>query len=387
MIPNRHFDDKNRIVQVSKSRYGYCMTATHVMAQLKSIDDAIPQYAPEWLAIMSRDGRFDGIVYYGVSSTGIYCKPSCPSRRPRPDRVQLFFDRMEAERAGFRACKRCRPDAQCLQGGQIETVRRVCRYIERNIDASLSLRELAHEAGLSPTHLQKVFKTVTGVSPRQYIETRRLSAFKVELRVNRRDVTGATYEVGYGSSSRIYERASEHMGMTPATYRKGAPGVRIRYATGECALGRILLAATERGVCGIRIGDSDSLLIAELFKEFPNALFEREQQELGGWISRVVAHVQSGAPAALPLDIQATAFQRRVYEALKKIPRGETRSYSQIAAELGDPKARRAVAQACAHNPIALVIPCHRVIRSDGALGGYRWGEEKKRMLLESEKI
>lgn len=347
---------------------------------------AVPQHAPEWLAIIARDHRFDGIVYYGVRSTGVYCKPSCPSRRPRPDRVQLFFDRNEAERAGYRACRRCRPDQLVAENGQIETVRRVCRYIERNIEAHLSLGELSHCAEMSPTHLQKIFKRVAGVSPRQYIEARRLSAFKVELRVNRRDVTDATYEVGYGSSSRIYERASTQMGMTPAVYREGAPGIHIRYATGECSLGRILLAATDRGVCSVRIGDSDSLLTAELFKEFPKACMEHDEEALGQWIAEVVALVEHGAPAALPLDIQATAFQRRVYEVLKAIPRGETRSYSEIAAELGDPKARRAVAQACAHNPVALVIPCHRVVRSDGALGGYRWGEGRKKKLLEAEK-
>lgn len=364
------------------------MTAIHDMPPIKAQDDStsVPQHAPEWLAIVARDNRFDGILYYGVTSTGIYCKPSCPSRRPRPDRVQLFFDRSEAERAGFRACRRCRPDTLAAQDGQIETVRRVCRYIEQNIEGSLSLTELARRANMSAAHLQKTFKHVAGVSPRQYIEARRLSAFKVELRVNRRDVTDATYEVGYGSSSRVYERASTQMGMTPATYRKGAPGVRIRYATAECSLGRVLLGSTDKGVCAVKIGDCDSLLTAELFKEFPKALIERDQEGLGTWINDLIAHVERGAPAALPLDIQATAFQRRVYEALKRIPRGETRTYSEIATELGGPNGRRAVARACATNPVALVIPCHRVVAADGKLAGYRWGIERKNALLEKER-
>ncbi len=364
------------------------MTAIQVMPRLKATKDAttVPQHAPEWLAIVARDNRFDGIVYYGVHSTGIYCKPSCPSRRPRPDRVQLFFDRAEAERAGFRACRRCHPDLLAAHNGQIETVRRVCRYIEQNLEGSLTLNELAHMARMSQAHLQKVFTRVTGISPRQYIEARRLSAFKVELRVNRRDVADATYEVGYGSSSRVYERSAAQMGMTPASYRKGAPGVKVRYATAECSLGRVLLGSTDKGVCAVKIGDSDSMLTAELFKEFPKALIERDKEGLGTWIDELIAHVEKGAPAALPLDIQATAFQRRVYEALKKIPRGETRTYSEIATELGDTKGRRAVARACATNPVALVIPCHRVVGANGKLTGYRWGIERKDALLEKER-
>lgn len=342
---------------------------------------------PEWRAVVERDSRFDGIVYYGVLSTGIYCKPSCASRKPRPERVKLFFDRNEAERAGFRPCRRCRPEHLSQSSAQVESVRRVCQYIDRNLEATLTLRELGAVAGLDQYHLQKVFKRTTGVTPRQYIEARRLTAFKVELRVNGRDVTDATYEVGYGSSSRVYERAAEQIGMTPATYRKGAPGVRIRYATAECSLGRILLAATERGICSVKVGSSDSLLIAELFKEFPKAIMEGDQESLGPWANEVVAQVERGnVPFSLPLDIQATAFQRRVYEALRRIPRGETRSYSQLAAEIGDAKSCRAVAQACAHNPVAIVIPCHRVVQADGRLGGYRWGKERKRELLEKEK-
>ena len=341
----------------------------------------------EWEAVVQRNPRFDGIVFYAVLSTGIYCKPSCPSRKPRRDQVRLFFDRAEVERSGFRPCRRCKPDAIGSTGEHIEVVRRVCRYIDKNIESSLTLRELGHSAGMNPTHLQKVFKRVTGVSPRQYIEARRLAAFKVELRVNRRDVTEATYEVGYGSSSRIYERSGAQMGMTPAIYRKGAPGVRIRYATADCSLGRLLLAATDKGVSSVKIGDSDSMLTAELMREFPKALIERDQESLGSWLKEVVAQVAGqDAPLTLPLDIQMTAFQRRVYEALRRIPRGETRTYSQLAAELGSPRGCRAVARACATNPVAVVIPCHRIVGADGSLTGYRWGMERKKKLLESER-
>jgi AraC family transcriptional regulator, regulatory protein of adaptative response / methylated-DNA-[protein]-cysteine methyltransferase len=342
--------------------------------------------SPEWQAILERDARFDGAVYYGVHSTGIYCKPSCPSRKPKAANVQLFFDADEAERAGFRACLRCRPKENGQANEQIEIVRVICRYIEKNIEGSLSLRELGSKAGFDPTHLQKIFKRVTGVTPRQYIEARRLSAFKLELRVNRRDVTNATYEVGYGSSSRVYERAAEHIGMTPATYRKGAPGVRIRYAIGDCSLGRILLAATDKGICCVKVGDSDSMLLKEFYAEFPQAELERNQDSLGEWLRALIAEVEGkSATIALPIDIQLTAFQRRVYEALRRIPRGETRSYSQLAVELGNPKGCRAVARACATNPVAIVIPCHRIVGTNGSLTGYRWGIDRKKALLEKE--
>jgi AraC family transcriptional regulator of adaptative response/methylated-DNA-[protein]-cysteine methyltransferase len=343
--------------------------------------------SPEWQAILERDSHFDGIVYYGVCSTGIYCKPSCPSRKPKVGNVQLFFDPDEAERAGFRSCLRCHPKEIGRANEQVELVRAICRHIEKNIESSLTLRELGWKAGFDPTHLQKVFKHVTGVTPRQYIEARRLSAFKVELRVNRRDVTSATYEVGYGSSSRVYERAAEHIGMTPATYRKGAPGVQIRYATDDCSLGRILLGATDKGVCCVKVGDSDSMLLKEFYAEFPKADVQRDQDSLGGWLRALISEVEgNGNTISLPIDIQLTAFQRRVYEALRRIPRGETRSYSQLAVELGNPKGCRAVARACATNPVAIVVPCHRIVGADGSLTGYRWGLERKKALLEKEK-
>lgn len=357
------------------------------MTSASSVLERTTASAPEWQAIVERNPRFDGLVYYGVLSTGIYCRPSCPSRKPRPGNVRLFFARRDAEEAGFRACLRCRPASNVQTYPKVETVRRVCRHIEQNLDNSLTLRELAAVVGLDATHLQKLFKETTGISPKQYIDARRLSVFKTELRGNGRNVTGATYEVGYGSSSRVYERAGAQLGMTPATYRKGAPGVSIRYATANSSLGHVLLAATQRGICSITIGDSDRILIAELFREFSKATFEPDQDALGAWLRRVVAEIEgSGRPVALPLDIQATAFQRRVFEALRRIPSGETRSYSQIAAELGDVKAQRAVAQACAHNPVAVVIPCHRVVGKNGDTGGYRWGVERKKKLLANER-
>lgn len=350
-------------------------------------ETAQEQRSAEWQGIIERDRRFDGIVYYGVVTTGIYCKPSCPARKPRHENVQLFFDVDEAERAGFRACKRCHPRESAGVNEQVQLVRGLCRHIEQNIEGSLTLRELACKAGFDATYLQKVFKRVTGISPRQYIEARRLAAFKVELRVNRRGVTNATYEVGYGSSSRVYERAAEQIGMTPATYRKGAPGVRIRYAIDDCSLGRVLLGATDKGVCCVKIGDSDSMLLKEFYAEFPKAEVVRDEGGLSEWLRELIGEVEGKKPAlVLPIDIQLTAFQRRVYEALRRIPKGQTRSYSQLAVELGTPNGCRAVARACATNPVAVVIPCHRVVGSDGKLTGFRWGIERKKALLERER-
>ncbi len=339
-----------------------------------------------WQAVVGRNPRFDGVLYYAVSSTGIYCRPSCPSRRPRREHVRFFFDPRTAEGAGFRPCKRCRPNDGAPRSSEATVVQNVCRYIERNLDSSLSLRELGAAVGTNPFQLQKLFKRVTGISPREYVEARRLSAFRIELRVNRADVTEALYEAGYGSSSRIYEKSSAQLGMTPAQYRKGAPEIAIRYAIAPCALGLLLLGATERGICAIRIGDSEKALEEGLAHEFPRATVQHDKEGLGEWMEDVLRRIEGaeGDPR-LPLDIRVTAFQRRVYNELRRIPRGETRSYGQIASRLHMPRAARAVARACATNPVAIVIPCHRVVRGDGDLGGYRWGTRNKRKLLAAE--
>lgn len=339
-----------------------------------------------WEAVVGRNPRFDGVLYYAVSSTGIYCRPSCPSRRPRREHVRFFFDPGTAERAGFRACKRCRPSGGEPRSSEAAVVQDVCRYIEKNLDSSLSLRELGAAVDTNPFQLQKLFKRVTGISPRQYVEARRLSAFRIELRVNRAGVTEALYEAGYGSSSRIYEKSSAQLGMTPAQYRKGASEIAIRYAIAPCPLGMLLLGATERGICAIRVGDSEKSLEQGLAQEFPRATVERDTKGLGQWTEDVLRRIKGGeGDPRLPLDIRVTAFQRRVYNELRRIPRGETRSYGEIARRLRMPRAARAVARACATNPVAIVIPCHRVVRGDGGLGGYRWGIRNKRKLLAAE--
>ncbi|MDP9267346.1 MAG: bifunctional DNA-binding transcriptional regulator/O6-methylguanine-DNA methyltransferase Ada [Acidobacteriota bacterium] len=347
----------------------------------------------EWQAVLGQHRAWDGRLFYGVRSTGIYCKPSCPSRRPRRDQVEYFFDIPAAERAGFRACKRCHPNQPGRVDAQLQAVERACHYIRENLDATLSLEELGAHAGMSPFHLQRVFKRATGLTPKQYIAGCRLASFKQELRLNRRNVTEATYHAGYSSGSRVYERANQEMGMTPATYRKGAAGVAIEYAVVACSLGRLLVAKTPRGVCSVQLGDSERELEKALKNEFPKAELSHAAQR-PAWLADVLAQVEGGSSSRtssrspetrLPLDIRVTAFQRRVYEALLRIPAGETRSYQQVAAAIGAPAACRAVARVCARNPVAVVIPCHRVVRGDGALAGYRWGVERKRALLGRE--
>jgi AraC family transcriptional regulator, regulatory protein of adaptative response / methylated-DNA-[protein]-cysteine methyltransferase len=339
-----------------------------------------------WTAVSERDKSFDGVIYYAVRSTGIYCQPSCPSRRPRRENIEFFTHPEHAERAGFRACRRCRPNQVRTTSAHVEIVRIACRYVEQNLESSLTLEEIAQSLGVSGGFLHRTFKALTGITPRQYVEARRLNAFKLELRLNQRSVTDAIYEAGYGSSSRLYERASEFIGMSPRQYRTGAPETQIRYATAECSLGWVLIAATDVGICAVKVGDSDDRLERELFSEYRKAEIMRDQTGLGPWLREVIDTTErADARPVLPLDIQATAFQRRVYEVLCRIPRGEVRSYAQVADAIGDPKATRAVAQACAHNPVALLVPCHRVVRSDGASGGYRWGERRKKKLLRLE--
>jgi AraC family transcriptional regulator of adaptative response/methylated-DNA-[protein]-cysteine methyltransferase len=264
-------------------------------------------------------------------------------------------------------------------------VRDVCRYIEANLEESLTLAALGRQAGLSPHHLQRTFKRLLGVTPRQYADACRLGRLKARLK-DRRTVTTALYEAGYGSSSRLYERASSHLGMTPATYRRGGRAVHIRYALADCPLGRLLLAATERGLCALYLGDADAPLESALAKEYPAARLERDDGRLAPWLGEVLEHLRGRRPSLdLPLDVQATAFQCRVWEELRRIPYGSTRTYREVAERLGRPTAARAVARACATNPVSVVIPCHRVVRGDGGLGGYRWGLGRKRQLLDRE--
>ncbi|MFY9607189.1 MAG: bifunctional DNA-binding transcriptional regulator/O6-methylguanine-DNA methyltransferase Ada [Blastocatellia bacterium] len=339
-----------------------------------------------WHAVLTRDKRFDGKFVFAVRSTGIYCRPSCPSRRPRREQVTFFPLPEAAERAGFRSCLRCRPKKEATPTPAFEAVRRACRHIEENRDEPLTLQALATRVGLSPYHLQRVFKRIVGVSPREYREALRVGEFKARVKKGE-SVTSAMYEAGYGSSSRLYESSNKRLGMTPAVYRRGGRGVRISYTIAACALGRLLVAATEKGLCAVRLGDSDKDLEAGLRSEYSEAEINRDDKSLGKWVGALVDHLGGKRRRLdLPLDVQATAFQLSVWQELKEIPYGSTRSYSEVAEAIGRPSAVRAVARACATNPVALVIPCHRVVREDQSLGGYRWGIERKQALLERER-
>jgi AraC family transcriptional regulator of adaptative response/methylated-DNA-[protein]-cysteine methyltransferase len=336
-----------------------------------------------WQAVLDRDRRKDGTFVFAVKTTGVYCRPSCAARRPRPENVR-FFDRNEdARQAGFRACRRCHPDD--ASDPRPAWVRRVCRTIEQNVADGVrpTLDRLSRVAGVGPHHLQRTFKAILGVSPRQYAETLRRDRFRRGLR-DGSPVADAAYEAGYGSSARAYETAG--LGMTPATYRRGGQGASLRYAVADSTLGRLLVAATERGVSMVALGDSDRGLLRDLQAEFPAAELRRDDEGLLPWLQGVLARIEDPASRVeLPLDLRATAFQRQVWEALRAIPSGETRSYAAVARALGRPRAARAVARACATNPAAIVIPCHRVVGSDGRAGGYRWGRERKRVLLQRE--
>ena len=340
-----------------------------------------------WRAVASRDASCDGEFVYAVASTGIFCRPSCPSRRPKRERVRFFDDPAMAQAAGFRPCRRCRPEAATAGGPDERIVLAVCRVLDERPETIPTLAELAIAAGVSASHLQRIFTRATGLSPRQYAEALRRERFTTGLR--RGDtVTGALYDAGYGSSSRLYEKADAHLGMTPASYAKGGAGARIVFATAASPLGRLLVAATGRGVCAVSLGDSDTFLESELRADFSSAAeISRDDGALAGQLAAVLDHLAGRLPHLdLPLDVRATAFQWKVWRTLGAIPPGETRTYGAIAASLGQPTAARAVGRACATNPVALVVPCHRAVGGDGKLTGYRWGVERKRQLLALEK-
>ena len=339
----------------------------------------------QWEAVLKRDAKADGRFVYAVRTTGIYCRPSCPSRKPRKNNVLIFEFPEIAEARGFRPCLRCAPQ-HAGYDPRLERVRNAVRYIEAHADENPTLAVLGEAVGASPHHLQRSFKRALGVSPHQYLESLKAQKYK-DLLKNGRDLTGAGYEAGYGSSSRVYEGASRYLGMTPATYKKGGEGVSIRYGITTCRLGRLLVAATGKGVCRVGIGDSVAELASDLKNEFPLANLRRSDAELKEHL-RIVSSLAEGGPPSesLPLDVRASAFQCRVWERLKKIPHGKTMTYKELAEDLGVRNGARAVGSACADNPVALLIPCHRVVRGDGSLAGYRWGVERKRKLLEMEK-
>ncbi len=336
-----------------------------------------------WALVAARDRRADGQFVYAVRTTGIYCRPSCPSRRPAPSHVEYFAAPAAAAAAGFRACMRCRPDAP-VADPWVEKIRRACVYLS-NVDGHPALTVLARRLGGSPYHLQRNFKRIVGVSPREFADACRLTKVKQRLREGF-DVTDALLAAGYGSSSRFYERAASRLGMPPARYRRGGAGLLIRYATTASPLGRLLVAATDRGVCAVAMADTDRDLRAVLRAEYPAARLAEDRRALAGWTRQVLNHLRGRLPQLdLPLDIRATAFQWQVWNALAAIPPGETRSYAGLATAIGRPTAARAVARACATNPVALAIPCHRVVPSAGGVGGYRWGAARKEMLLGRE--
>jgi AraC family transcriptional regulator of adaptative response/methylated-DNA-[protein]-cysteine methyltransferase len=337
-----------------------------------------------WQAVLARDNRQDGKFLFAVSSTGIYCRPSCPARRPRRENVTFFRRTEDAEKAGFRACLRCRPKS--LGNPPTEMVKAVCRYLEHHLDESVSLSQLGREFHHSPFHLQRMFKAVLGVTPRAYADSCRMNQLKRNLQAGH-SVTRAMYDAGYSSSSRLYERTASQLGMTPDKYRRGAIAAPIRYTTADSPLGRMLIAATDKGICAIQFAASDDELEHGLRREFPFATRRRDDSGLKAWQQDLLRQMKNQElHSSLPLDIQATAFQRRVWTYLQSIPLGATRSYGEVAKGIGQPTATRAVARACATNPVAIAIPCHRVVREDGNLAGYRWGLERKAKLLAMEK-
>lgn len=351
-----------------------------------------------WQAVQARDRSADGVFVYAVRSTGIYCRPSCPSRKPGREQVVFFPLPAAAEQEGFRECRRCRPRAVRLRNPRIETVADVCREIDARIlsnfdaepksDSRLTLAALSAPVGISSHQLDRAFRSVMGITLRQYADARRMRLLKSQLKKGD-NVTTALYDAGYGSASRLYERAPGHLGMTPGAYRKGGAGMQIHYTIVDSPLGRLLVGATDRGISALYLGGSDAALRTALRKEYPRAELSDQgagRSGLGRWVRSVLAHLCGQEPHLdLPTDVQATAFQRRVWEELRRIPYGATRTYSQVARAIGRPSAIRAVARACATNPVSVVVPCHRVVREDGNLAGYRWGIERKRLLLERE--
>jgi len=339
---------------------------------------------PRWNAVVARDAARDGEFVFAVSSTGVYCRPSCAARRPRRENVQFFLKPEAAEQAGYRACLRCRPKS-FSGNAESDAAKAICRFIEQHLDEPLTLDRLGKEFHQSPFHLQRRFKAVLGITPREYADSCRLRMLKRNLQAGD-SVTRAMYDAGYGSSSRLYEKTAAQLGMTPDKYRRGAIAAAIRYTCADSPLGRMLVAATERGICAIQFARSDRELMEGLKREFPFAARKADEGGLRSWVSALLRHMRGkNQDASLPLDIRATAFQRLVWAYLQSIPFGATKSYSQVAKGIGRPSATRAVARACATNPVAVAIPCHRVVREDGSMGGYRWGIERKQALLEME--
>jgi AraC family transcriptional regulator of adaptative response/methylated-DNA-[protein]-cysteine methyltransferase len=339
---------------------------------------------PRWASVVARSAEADGSFFYSVRTTGVYCRPSCAARLPRPQNVRFHDSREDAERAGFRPCKRCKPDQPSLLEQHAAKVTEACRLIETSPRVP-RLEELATRAGVSPFHFHRVFKSVTGLTPRAYAAAHRGERVRQELG-RTRTVTAAIYESGYNSNGRFYGESQRVLGMTPTDYRAGGANAQIRFAVGECSLGSILVAMSERGVCAILLGDDPDLLARELQDRFPRASLVGGDGGFETLVAKVVGFVEApGLGLDLPLDVRGTAFQQRVWQALREIPAGSTVSYGELAERIGAPGSARAVGHACASNHLAVAIPCHRVVRNDGGLSGYRWGVERKRALLQRE--
>ena len=343
-----------------------------------------------WHAVQERDASQNGRFFFGVMTTGVYCRPSCAARQPLRKNVRFYRTPAEAEHDGLRACLRCRPLVTVGMDPNAERIRKVCRHIEDHSGDQQKLSDLAKMAGLSQFHFQRSFKAIVGLTPKQYVEATRLKHLKNSLRSSK-GVTEAVYDAGYGSSSRVYERADTRLGMTPNQYRQGGRNIVITYVTAETPLGLMMIGATDRGLCFVQFGDNAETLLSMLEREYPSAKFEQMQKpyhaDFQKWIETLTKHLAGGQPHLdLPLDIRATAYQMRVWNYLQSIPYGEVQSYSEVAAGIGQPRGARAVARACASNILAIVIPCHRVIRGTGELGGYRWGLSRKRALIDRER-
>lgn len=346
---------------------------------------------PRWADVLARARAADGRFVYAVRSTGVYCRPSCCARTALPQNVEFHASPADAERAGFRACKRCRPDLPSRRAGHDDhaaLIAELCRHIERT-EVSPTIAELARRAGLSPFHLHRLFKAATGLTPRQYAHAQRAQRLRAQLAAaGDGGVTDAIYAAGYNASSRFYEQSDALLGMTPTRYRAAGAGETIRFAIGECSLGAILVAASDKGICAILLGDDPDELLRDVQQQFARATLVGGDADFEQWVARVVALVEAPATDhALPLDVRGTAFQQRVWQALRKVPSGCTLSYSELAQRLGLPRSVRAVASAVAANPLAVAIPCHRVVRLDGDIAGYRWGVQRKRALQARESL
>lgn len=339
---------------------------------------------PRWAAVITRDSAAEGTFVYAVKTTGVYCRPTCPSRLAKPENVAFYNSSAEAARDGFRPCKRCQPDQHPVATRQATKIAELCRFIER-AGQTPTLNELAQQSGMSAYYLHRVFKAITGLTPKAYAAAHRAQRIRRELMRNA-SVTAAIFDAGYNSSGGFYGESAQVLGMTPGEYRAGGANVEIRFAIGICSLGNILVARSVRGVCAILLGDDPAILVHDLQDRFPVAHLMGADAGFEQLVSKVLDFIEAPKLGLdLPLDIRGTAFQQRVWQALREIPAGQTASYTDIARRIGAPKAARAVAGACAANPLAVAIPCHRVVRSDGGLSGYRWGVERKRALLKRE--